>query len=98
MNKLPQKLSLPLMQTQWSQAIDPVISNPTNNTSILKNISLVTGANVVNHRLGHPLQGWQVIRQRAAASIYDTQDSNQTPQLTLNLVSSAPVVVDLEVF
>lgn len=98
MNKLPQKLTLPLMQTQWSQAIDPVITNPTNNKSVLKNVSLITGTNVINHLLGRPLQGWGLTRIRALASIYDTQDTNQTPQLTLNLVSSAPVVVDIEVF
>lgn len=98
MNKLPQKLPLELLSTQWSQAIDPVISNPLNNASILKNIVLTTGANVVNHKLGRTLQGWWIIRQRAAASVYDTQDTNQMPQLTLNLNSSANVVVDLAVF
>jgi hypothetical protein len=98
MTKLPQKLPLPLMQTQWAQTIDPIITNPLNSASVLKNISLVTGANVVNHKLGANLQGWYCSRIRAAASIYDTQDTNQTPQLTLNLVASAPVVVDLVVF
>lgn len=98
MNKLPQKLPLELMRTQWSQAIDPVITNPLNNASILKNVSLMTGANVINHKLGQNLQGWWIIRQRASASVFDTQDTNQIPQLTLNLTSSANVVVDLAVF
>lgn len=98
MVKLPKPLPYALHQTQWAQAIDPILTNPLNSASVLKSVSLVSGANVINHKLGAPLQGWWIVRQRAAASIYDTQDTNQMPQLTLNLVSSAPVVVDLAVF
>lgn len=98
MSKLPQKLNIDAMQNRWATMIDPIISNPTNSTSILKNVSLKAGTNVINHRLGAPLQGWVPCRVRANATIYDAQDSNQTPQLTLVLIASAPVVVDLEVW
>lgn len=98
MSKLPQRLTPEMRDTTWAQALDPVINNPLNKVSILKNQSLVTGTNVINHKLGRQLQGWFLVRQRAAASIYDTQDSNQMPQLTLTLESSAPVVVDIGVF
>lgn len=99
MVKLPQKLQLDQMQSQWAAAINPVLVNPLNNANILKNQSLVSGPNVINHRLGASLQGWSIVRMRGvAASIYDTQDTNQTPQLTLNLNSSTAVVVDLMVF
>lgn len=98
MAKLPRNLNLPQMTSTWANAIDPVINNPINSASVLKSISLKAGANSVNHLLGAPLQGWLVCRQRASASFYDTQDSNPTPQLTLNLVSSAPVVVDIVVW
>lgn len=86
------------MQTQWASAIQPVLDNPINSASVLKSVSLASGANVINHRLGAPLQGWVVSRIRASATVYDTQDTNQTPQLTLNLVASAAVVVDLMVW
>lgn len=95
---LPQRLSLTQMQNTWATQLDPIIANPTVNNLILKNIALVTGTNVINHRLGRVLQGWKPTRIRASATMYDTQDTNQTPQLTLVLVASAPVVVDLEVF
>lgn len=98
MAKLPQRLTLQDTQVKWAAIIDPIVANPANNSLILQNIALVTGANVINHNLGQPLQGWSIVRQRAAASIYDTQDTNQMPQLTLNLMSSAPVTVDLRVF
>jgi hypothetical protein len=86
------------MQSIWKEQIDPVLANPSNSTSILKNIALVTGANVVNHKLGAKLQGWYIVRWHGAwAQVYDTQDTNQMPQLTLQLNASAPVVVDIAV-
>lgn len=95
---LPQRLPLAQMQVNWAQQLDPIIANPTVNNLVLQNVSLIAGTNVINHLLGRKLQGWKPTRVRAAASIYDNQDSNQTPQLTLILIASAPVVVDIEVF
>lgn len=98
MAKLPQQLDLPKMQTTWASAIDPVINNPIINGLILQNISLTTGTNVINHKLGRKLQGWYITRVRSSVTIYDTQDSNQTPELTLILVASAPATINLAVF
>lgn len=96
---LPKPLPLQAMQTTWATALDPVISNPIVNGLLLQEQSLTTGANIINHKLGRKLVGWYVTRMRGvAASIYDTQDNNQTPQLTLNLNASTPVVCDLWVF
>ena len=95
---LPKKLPLDQMQTTWATALDPIIKNPANNSIFLKNIALVAGVNVINHKLGAKLSGWKTTRVRAAATFYDVQDTNPTPALTLMLVSSAPVVIDLEVF
>lgn len=98
MSDLPQKQTLDQMQTKWASILNPVIKAPTNNASILQSVSLVVGTNSVNHLLGQKLQGWYIVRLRAASTIYDMQDTNQTPQLTLVLNASAPVVVDLAVF
>lgn len=89
-----------LMQNSWATVLNPVINNPSNKAIILKNVSLLAASapNVVNHKLGRNLQGWRLVRVRASATIYDTQDANQTPNLTLNLRTSADVTVDLEVF
>lgn len=97
--RLPQGLTLDMTQNTWASAIEPIISNPLNNGNLLKNIPLVSGTNVINHKLGRNLQGWYITRQRGSApSVYDNQDSNQTPQLTLVLVSSASCTIDLAVF
>lgn len=90
--------SFTLMQTSWATQLNPVITLPQSSGVILKNVKLSIGDNTIDHRLGRELQGWQLIRVRAAAIIYDKQDSNQLKSKTLVLNSSAAVVVDLFVF
>lgn len=87
-----------LMQTKWAPILNPLLALPQSSGVLLKSVRLINGTTQVNHLLGRKLQGWQIVRQRAAASIYDAQDANQTPELTLSLVSSALVTVDLFVF
>lgn len=88
-----------LLQTSWSQQINPIINNAANQSIILQDIQLVSGMNPpINHRLGRKLQGWKVIMQNAQASIWDSQQTNTMPQLTLLLNSDAPVTISLEVF
>jgi len=66
---------------------------------LVKNIALISSAtNSVDHKLGRALIGWQIIRIRSNSIIWDTQDTNSIPQLTLNLNCSANVTVDLWVF
>lgn len=95
---LAQRLPLEQMAVNWAQELNPIISNPLNSQLILKNISLVAGTNVINHKLGRTLQGWNPTRIRSAATFYDQQDTNLTPQLTLVLVASADCSIDLAVF
>lgn len=86
------------LQTTWSGIIDPVITAPQNNSIILKSVSLTVGTNVINHLLGQKLQGWSLTRKRGPASIYDQQDTNQQPSLTLILITDIACVCDIEVF
>lgn len=95
---LPQKQPLELMQTSWAQQLNPVIANQLLNGILLKNQVLTTGTNIINHKLGRNLQGWIPTRVRASATFYDTQDNNQSPNLTLVIVSSANCTIDLWVF
>lgn len=87
-----------LMQTRWASEINPLLLSPFLQGRLIQNVSLSTGDNVVNHGLNRKLQGWVLVRQRAAATIYDKQDLNQIPNLTLTLNTSANVSVDLYVF
>lgn len=99
MTLLPQQLTYAQLQTKWASIINPLLKNPATSPLLLKNIVLTTGANSVNHKLGQNLQGWYPVRFHGNfAQLFDTQDTNQTPDLTLNLNASTGVTVDLLVF
>jgi hypothetical protein len=102
MPRLPQfqddNQALQLMQDRWSSILHPFINNPSNNALLHKNLTLTSGDNVINHKLGRKLQGWRVVRLRSAATFYDKQDTNSMPDKTLVLNASANAVIDLEVF
>lgn len=98
MTSLPIKLPLDQMQTKWKSQIDPVLSNPILSGQQLSGILLQNGTTIVNHGLQRNLQGWFLVGINGASTIYDNQASNQTPNLTLSLTSSAPVTVNLWVY
>lgn len=89
---LPQQLTLPLMQTQWASYINPLLDNPLTNGIFLPNISLVTGANVINHLLGRKMQGWILSDINAAVTVFRSAPFNN---LTLTLTASGPAVVNI---
>lgn len=92
---LAQKLPLDQMQTKWASEINPVLANPLNNVSILKNVSLASGVNIINHKLGSVQQGWFVTDIQGIATIFRSAPFNN---LTLTLTVSAPVVASIGVF
>jgi hypothetical protein len=65
---------------------------------LIPDIALVTGVNVIQHKLGRKLRGWYITRQRASATIWDGQDTNLLPDRTLVLETSADVTVDIWAF
>lgn len=86
------------IQDNLVRTLNPVIETPILGGTLLQSVALVTGSNVINHKLGRKLIGWVVSRQRSAANIYDDQDNNSTPQLNLILVTSADVILDIYCF
>jgi hypothetical protein len=81
------------LQSDLRTVLGGVASTPVT----LTEVSLVAGSNLIATTLNTPLNGWRIIRQRAASNIYDAQDTNPN-KAYLQLIVSAPVVVDLEVF
>jgi hypothetical protein len=98
MTKLPQQLPWDDADNKWAAILNPVVGSPIVNGLLLKDVTLATGPNAVNHRLGRKLQGWIIIGINGVAEIYDNQASNQMPSLTLSLTSDADVIVSLWVF
>lgn len=88
------------VQENIGEAIDQVTNKDQLDSKILKNQILTAGAvNKVSHGLGRPLQGWYVIRTHGNYNmVYDTQDTNPSPNLLLYLWTPATVTVDLLVF
>jgi hypothetical protein len=86
------------MQTKWASQLNPVLRNALINGQLLPDVSLINGITVVNHLLGRKLQGWLIVGINGAATVYDSQATNQTPQLTLVLNSNAAVSCNLWVF
>jgi hypothetical protein len=84
-----------MLETQWKSQLDPVIANPTTNPLILKNISVTSGSNVINHKLGRTQQGWFIVDINAPVTLYRSQPFND---LTLTLTSSGSAVISLAVF
>lgn len=87
-----------LLQSAWATKLNPMLDNAVLKGLLLQDVQLVSGSNTINHGLGRQLQGWIIVRQRAQASIYDTQDANTMPNLTLLLTSDNPVMVNIYVF
>lgn len=85
-------------QTKWSATLNPIVSNPLVSGLILSDVKLASGANVVNHLLGRALQGYLVVLNSAAITLYDSQLTNQKPELTLILNASGTATVSLYVF
>jgi hypothetical protein len=89
---------LSLIQDNLAKAIDDIADQPLTGGVVVSGIPLVAGPNVVNHTLNRLLVGWYLVRNRANATVFDTQDSNLMPTKTLLLTASAATTVDIFVF
>lgn len=91
---LPWELANP----KWAASLNPLLANPITRGNLLQGIALKTGSNTVNHQLGRNLQGYVVVLNSAAVTFYDSQATNQMPDLTLILNVSGATTVSLFVF
>lgn len=89
--KLPWELANP----KWAAELNPVLANPMTNMKIISDVVLINGSTAINHGLQQVQQGWIIVDQQGAASIYRSQPLNS---LTLTLTSSAAVTVSIGVF
>lgn len=81
------------------EMLNNIVGIPLLDGVLLTQIELVSGAiNPVDHKLGRTPQGYIVVRKRANASIWDSQDLNKFSDLTLDLNCSANVIIDLWIF
>lgn len=86
------------VQINLVRTLNPVFNTPILGGNLLTSQTLAVGSNTINHGLDRALNGWIIVRQRAEANVWDSQDKNTTPKATLVLNSSAAAVVDIYVF
>lgn len=93
--QLPLRLPWENAQDRWSSIISPAVNSPIVQGHLIPSQALVNGVTVINHRLGRQMQGWALVDQDAAASIYRSAALND---LTLTLTSTAVCNIALWVF
>lgn len=98
MSQLSPALTWSQAQTKWPGTLNPLLANPLTAGAILSDIKLTAGANNIPHLLGRPMVGYIVILNSASITYYDSQSTNQRPNLFLILNSSGPATVSLYVF
>lgn len=91
-------LSWELANPRWASTLNPLLANPLVGGRLLNGVVLILGANTINHGLGRKLQGYFVVMNSTSSTFYDSQSTNQRPELTLVLNSSAATTVSLYVF
>lgn len=97
-NSLSPKLPWELANPKWAAALNPIIANPLNGGLLLSSIPVVAGTNIINHKLGRKLRGYMIVMNSGNVTFYDRQQTNQMPELTLDLVSSGIATISLYVF
>ncbi len=93
--QLSPKLPWEAMNPILASTLNPLINAPLNNATILKDIALINGVTVINHKLGRTMQGWFLTDITGIAAIYRSSPFND---LTLTLTSNAAVTVSIGVF
>lgn len=96
--ELSSNLPWELANSKWSASLNPLLANPLMAGRMINTVVLTTGINVVNHGLQRKLRGYILVLKSANITIYDSQLTNQTPDLTLILNASAPATISLYVF
>lgn len=86
---------LNLFQTQLGKSLQPIISNPILDGTMLNGISLASGATTFPTNLNRTQQGWFLTDVNGAATIYRSQPFNDS---TLTLTSNAAVTANIWVF
>jgi hypothetical protein len=87
------------LQSNLEQWAASVILAGLNDGVLLEAVSLSTGGtNAIEHKLNREPRGWIIVRKRANANVWDSQDANVFKTKSLALECSANVTVDLWVF
>jgi len=87
------------LQDSIAQSFQQFEKLPQLDSVIVKDITLSSAIdNLVEHKLGREIVGWQIIRQNANAVVYESTTINTTPSSFVILKASATCTVSILFF
>ena len=86
------------IQEHIIQAVKPLLTDPFLDGVLISDLELAVGDNIIDHGLGRKYQGYLITKQNAVSSFYLSSTTNNSQHLTIILVASAAVTIDLRVF
>lgn len=92
---LSTKLSWELANPLWAASLNPILAKPQTSGHTIMSFHLVTGINIIPHKLDRLMQGWVITDINDAITYYRSAPFNN---LTLTLTCSGPAIVNIEVF
>ncbi len=94
--QLSSNLPWELASNKWATTLNVLLGEPILQGYQLDNIVLISGVTQqINHLLQRQQQGWFIVDQNAAASVFRTSPFNR---LTLSLQSNANVTISIWVY
>lgn len=94
----PTKREFVLSEQRTRDAINQALA-PLLDGHLLENIGLTGGVDAtISHSLGRKLRGWFLVRSTATGTVFDKQDANDAPELTLVLQTATTKTISLWVF
>lgn len=87
------------LQDSIAQSFQQFEKLPQLDSVVVSNITLASGIdNQVEHKLGRPILGWQIIRKDANADVWESSTVNTAPSSFVILKASANVTVSFIFF
>lgn len=80
------------------QSVDALNEIPFLSGRMLESVALLSGNNVINHKLGRTYQGFWVTKNNAAVIPYDSSPGSLDKTLQIQLTVASNVTVNLWVF
>jgi len=85
------------LQANVADALTPLQNKPILDGIFLREVAIVSGSNLIQHKLGRKLVGYFVVSQSAASTFFDDIQST-TSTTSFSITATSPCKVNLWVF
>lgn len=87
----PTEVSARNIEQSVANTLDPIVAIPWMSGVLLEGVSLTSGANTIEHKLGREIRGWFVVRIQAATATYPVETASDSANLSLTIGANATV-------